>query len=357
MRWIIPLLYVALLPAAAGAGGVPMLPAGPLMSVDRAAHTATLLTDGRVLVTGGIRDGEVVVASAELYDPQTGDFVPTGRMTNPRVSHTATLLRDGRVLLVGGWDDTGQLRTAELYDPATGRFTRTGSPTDIRAAHTATLLRDGRVLVAGGGGYNTGSSLRSADIYDPKTGKFTRTGTMRAARSGQTATRLAGGGVLLTGGFSNGRVLRSTEIYNPRTGRFTASGSLTVRRHKHAAMMLRNGRVLVLGGSDERDWRGQYRSAEIFDPRTGRFSRSGLLSEARFKFIDAVALTPSGGVLVAGGAEVVDRFSSGRFTPVGRVDAARYFSTATLLRSGDVLVVGGYDDSITPTPRSFLYSG
>ena len=346
-----------LLPAVAGAGGVPLLPSGPELEVERAAHTATLLADGRVLVAGGIRTGEAALSSAEVYDPQTHDFVRTGSMTSPRVSHTATLLRNGRVLIVGGWDDVRQLRTAELYDPATGRFTRTGSPTQIRAAHTATLLRDGRVLVAGGGGLNSGASLRSADLYDPTTGLFSRTGTMRAPRVGHTATRLGDGRVLLAGGNANGRVLRSAEIYDPRSGRFALTGSLGIRRHKHAATFLRNGRVLVLGGSDERDWRGRYRSAEVFDQRTGRFSRSGPQSQARFKFIDAVAVTPSGTVLVAGGAEVVDRFRSGRFTPVARLDAARYFSTATLLRDGSLLVVGGYDDSITPTPRSFLYRG
>jgi hypothetical protein len=354
VRSAVALLALVLLPATAGAGGVPVVPAGPAMEVERAAHTATRLADGRVLVTGGIRSGEAALSSAETYNPQEHEFAPTGTMTTPRVSHTATLLRDGRVLVVGGWDDLRQLRTAELYNPATGRFTRTGSPTEIRAAHTATLLRDGRVLIAGGGGYNTGASLRSADLYNPKTGTFSRTGSMRAARGGHTATLLADGRVLVTGGSSNGRVLRAAEIYDPRKGRFLPTGQLTIRRHKHAAALLRNGRVLVLGGSDERDWENRYRSAEVFDPRAGRFSRSGMLSQARFKLIDAVAVTPSGTVIVAGGAQVIDRFRAGRFTPVARLDAARYFSTATLLRNGAVLVVGGYDESITPTSRSWL---
>lgn len=355
VRSAVALLLLALLPTAAGAGSVPALPAGAVMEVERAVHTATRLADGRVLVTGGIRAGETALASAELYDQRANDFSATGGMASPRVSHTATLLRDGRVLIAGGWDNDAQLRTVELYDPATGRFAPTASLSVARAAHTATLLRDGRVLLAGGGGINTGSSLATAELFDPQTGRFARTGAMRTARVGHTATRLRDGRVLITGGTSQGRVVRSAEIYDPRSGRFKRTGTLTIRRHKHAAALLKDGRVLVLGGSDERDWNNRYRSAELFNPRTARFSRTGVLSQARFKFLDAVAVMPSGAVIVAGGAQVVDRFSSGRFVPVARLDAARYFSTATPLRNGSLLVVGGYDESITPTARSFLY--
>jgi Galactose oxidase, central domain len=355
VRSVVALLFLALLPATAGAGGVPVLPAGAAMEVERAAHTATRLADGRVLVAGGIPRGEAALASAEIYDQRANDFIAAGELTGPRVSHTATLLRDGRVLIAGGWDDDAQLRTVELYDPATGGFAPATALSVARAGHTATLLRDGRVLLAGGGGLNSGSSLATAELFDPQTGRFTRTGAMRTARVGHTATRLRDGRVLLTGGTSQGRVVRSAEIYDPRSGRFTTTGSLTIRRHKHAAALLPDGRVLVLGGSDERDWNNRYRSAELFNPRSGRFSRTGMLSQSRFKFLDAVAVMPSGAVIVAGGAQVVDRFRSGRFVPVARLDAARYFSTATLLRNGAVLVVGGYDGSITPTARSFLY--
>ena len=124
VRPAVALLCLALLPTAAGAGSAPVLPPGAEMEVERAAHTATLLPDGRVLVAGGIRTGEAALASAELYDPEQRSFIPAGEMTGLRVGHTATLLRDGRVLIVGGWDDERQLRTAELYDPATGRFAR-----------------------------------------------------------------------------------------------------------------------------------------------------------------------------------------------------------------------------------------
>ena len=104
VRTAVALLCLTLFPAVAGAGGVPLLPAGAAMEVERAAHTATLLEDGRVLVTGGIRAGEAALASAEVYDPSARDFSAAGAMTSVRSGHTATLLRSGLVLLAGGFE-------------------------------------------------------------------------------------------------------------------------------------------------------------------------------------------------------------------------------------------------------------
>ena len=101
----------------------------------RQFHTATLLTNGKVLLTGGIsayNPNAPGLASAELYDPSTGTFSATGKMTVPRASHTATLLPDGRVLIAGGYSGivggafAGTSATAELYDPGDGTFTPTG---------------------------------------------------------------------------------------------------------------------------------------------------------------------------------------------------------------------------------------
>ena len=100
-------------------------------------------------------------ASAELYEPATNRWTPTGSMSVDRHSFTATLVRDGRVLVVGGFSLGGVQGSAGLYDPATGRWTGTAGLRTPRRNHTATLLGDGTVLVAGGFGADGWREARS----------------------------------------------------------------------------------------------------------------------------------------------------------------------------------------------------
>ena len=170
------------------------------MTRARLAHTATILANGTVLIAGGVDTSlSSPTPTAEIYNPATGDFAPTGSMTSPRMGHSATRLPDGRVLIAGGYNtgivngEFGVSETAEIYDPATGTFTATGNMGARRSRHTATLLPGGTVLVAGGG-------ESTAEVYDSAKGSFSTTGGMEEERSGHSATLLKDGMVLVSGG-------------------------------------------------------------------------------------------------------------------------------------------------------------
>ncbi|MGZ7080028.1 MAG: Kelch repeat-containing protein, partial [Thermoanaerobaculia bacterium] len=228
------------------------LSAAPTLGAARANHTATLLPNGKVLIAGGTNGGNL--SSAELYDPATGIFTPTGPMNAARSSHTATVLPNGKVLLAGGSAAavfSPSLSSAELYDPATGVFTPTGSMTSPRASQTATLLADGRVLMAGGSGGI--SSLQTAELFDPLSGAngtFTATATMTGARANHTAVLLPNGQVLLAGGIATLNAIGSAELFDPAVGAngsFTATPNMNAPRSGHSATLLANGKVLIGG--------------------------------------------------------------------------------------------------------------
>ena len=95
---------------------------GPVRE-ERQAHSATLLTDGRVLVAGGYDRSLYTMATSELFDPSTGLWSPTGSLAQARAEHAVTLLSDGRVLVAGGRDSGyAPIASAEVYDPATGEW-------------------------------------------------------------------------------------------------------------------------------------------------------------------------------------------------------------------------------------------
>jgi hypothetical protein len=247
------------------------------MRANREHYTATLLSDGRVLVTGGddMSDGSAPLASAELYDPTTGAFSPTGSMTTPRVFQSATLLADGRVLIAGGQQVVRgpSLASAELYDPASGTFSPTGSMSLGLSEHSATLLADGRVLIAGGIPYDSSGQIvgngpsRTALIFDPKTGTFSTTGSMAFMTEFYTATLLLDGRILFAGGDAGSQSLASAQVYDPATGNFSQTGSMAIGREGHTATLLPEGRVLIAGGEQAGNVGGNgSASAELYQP-------------------------------------------------------------------------------------------
>jgi Kelch motif len=181
--------------------------------------------------------------------------------------------------------------------------------TTRRARASATLLGDGSVLIAGGDDHDgADGAIAPAEIFNSQTLRFQPTGSLHCARSGQTATLLKHGTVLMAGGGGGAGLIASGELYDPRTGTFSETGNLLTPRHKHTAGLLPDGRVLIAGGSDERDWNGNLNSAEIYDPRTGKFFPTASLNDSRFKLPDEAVQLPSRRLLVAGGSKSVEVF-------------------------------------------------
>jgi hypothetical protein len=224
-------------------------PTGRLATA-RNGHAAVRLKDGRVLIVGGDVDGTAFLSSAEIHDPRTGAFTSTGAMAVPRSSHTATLLPNGQVLVAGGHQGRQSAiqiyATAELYDPATGSFRPTGSMTRIRHKHDAALLRDGRVLIVGGtDARDDRGAYDSVEVYDPAAGRFSSAGRMASQRYKiqRTTVPLLTNEVLIAGGADQAELFDPAAVTFERVpGQFGDSPLFA------AATLLLDGRVLITGG-------------------------------------------------------------------------------------------------------------
>ncbi|MEM1179892.1 MAG: kelch repeat-containing protein [Acidobacteriota bacterium] len=340
------------------------------MGSPRREQAAVLLTDGRILVTGGISN--FALDSTEIFDPTTGKWRPGPPMGQARRGHTATLLGDGRVLVVG--------ETAEIFDPLTNQWSPAAEPTAPHAFHTATLLVDGRVLVVGGSGtsipeiydpvrdawFSTGGdplrfithvSVRLADgrvlvvdeeealIYHPSSGWADAAAPILGVQNA-TATLLLDGRVLVAGGSRIEN--QASQVFTPDSGggSWQLTGAMLDNRISHRSMLLPSGQVLAVGGSD-REAR-----AEAWDPATGLWADAGAPSSGRQQH--SLAQLPSGQLMLIGG-DSSNSPSTARcevFQPptppassAASLAESRYIPGVARLPDGRILAVGGFHQS------------
>ncbi len=327
------------------------------LRVPRAVHRATVLTDGRVLFTGGCTqqgcEGFDRARASEIFDPDGRRFLPGPDMSTPRAGHSATLLNDGRVLLIGGYSGEGRpaLATAEVFDPVSNQITAVGSLSVGRADHTATVMPDGEVLIAGGTD-GSGVAFATTEIFSPRDNRFRAGPVLTAPRAGHAAVLTDGRLVLIGGTADFVSALATTDVLE--SGVWSPGPRLIVRRLKHAATVLPDRTVLVIGGAIDSEGRERLSSTEILDIDEDSSMLGPELSEGQYKLDGAVTALPDGQVVIAGGQrlDVFDpetrQISTLKAAPV----PSRSFITASLIAAHTVLVAGGYDSNISPTDQA-----
>jgi hypothetical protein len=344
------------------------IPMGSLTE-GRHEHTATVLSDGRVLVVGGLQErtsGSAALAPVEVYDQVNQIWGLTGSLNTGRILHTTTLLPDGRVLVTGGRSiySGPSLASAEIYDPVSGIWNFTSPLSVPRCGHSATLLDNGRVLVAGGrfSTYNPDVHA-SAEIYDPVSDSWNPTGSLNTPRESHSATLLNNGQVLVINGYFQS-YLDSAEVYDPVSGSWSEIDSpLSCHGVGHSATVLSDGKVLVVGGACGGP-SGITADAEIYDPITSDWNATTGLPQVRE--IHTATLLPDGRVLIVGGDDGgTPRYAStltyhpldAEWRPTGSLNIGRRNHSTTLLDIGGILVIGGWGDSTTFLESAELFLG
>lgn len=341
------------------------------LTAGRAGHSATLLSDGRVLIAGGFRIDasrkRVWLDSTEIYDPKTGVFTEGPKMPVPQAFHSATALPGGGVLLAGGEGATASLsalRVVQLFDEETKQFHALAMREARRGHSAAVSASTGRVVIAGGYGMN-GTPLKSVEVYDPASRTFTEGPTLPAGRAEASMLSLPGGALLMVGGMdADGPLLRS-ELINPLpNGQFTLStsfsGLLRAGRVAPLAALVDDRHVFVGGGFSTRSASTPYphatATAELLNAATGETNDAALLQKrgdgGMVALLDGTALV-AGGAHMEGSALVVRQdaevlsLSGQAAQPVkthpttAPLRDGRYQAAWTRLADGTVLVTGG----------------
>ncbi|MFD5095145.1 Kelch repeat-containing protein [Amycolatopsis thailandensis] len=287
-----------------------------LLGAARQLHTLTPLPNGKALITGGrVGPAGAPLNTAEVFDPEANSWQNVAQnMADGRWGHSAVPLSNGKVLVAGGigarpGGGLMALRSAEVYDPVAGTWTAVEhGMTDARARHTAVGLQGGaKVLVCGGSvpiGAADDADLAFCELYDTATAKWQPTGSLRHPRSGHAATALSATTVLIAGGRAPGATAEgfdpfaraTAEVYDLAAGAWHDVAAMPAGRAAHRAVAIAEGKVLVVGGSDHPANETGYRGALQFS--AGAWTPYAGLLEGRWAFSTAAS---GAKVLVAGG--------------------------------------------------------
>jgi hypothetical protein len=314
----------------------------------RAAHTATTLGDGSVFVAGGcVADRCPSATTSTVLVAADGRSATAGPALNEaRDAHTSTLLTDGRVVLVGGFGGEGQppRGSVELFDPKTGVLTTTTPLAIGRGGHAAARTQDDRVVVIGGW---TRPRTYTSSVEVIARGEVAVAADLPWSADSLDAIALVDGRILVTGGqTSPGVGTARAAVFDPMSGSWQEVGGMGTPRFKHTSALLPDGSVLVLGGTtDDFDLLA---TTEVFDPQTGTFSDGPPMTEARYKTAGGALTLSDGRVAIAGGGRTVEIIdpADGTTEVVSQFAERGSFATLNLLGSGDLLVIGGYDDNV-----------
>lgn len=330
------------------------------------------LSEDRILIIGGVT-GLQRNLTAIIFDATNDTWIDAGQMQIGRRDFQATVLKDGRVLVTGGSNsDEFPEAHAEIYDPVTNTWSGAGDMHEARYKHTATLLLDGRVLVAGGS--TKEDYATKSEIYDPVTNAWSIAPRMNFRRFDAKAVLLKNGTVLVAGGdgetfLEKNRIVESTEVYDPLTNQWTTKGSMSNERVRYLLLLLNDGRVMAYGGHHSSKYNTGMRflerqsSFDIYNPIIGNWTNPQVSKIARAAH--SANVLPDGRVLLAGGRTFLNRGISDVefYNPIeNKIEVApsmidsRYEHHALNLPSGKIMVFGGYTKEFNGTTHTEFFN-